>query len=319
MMANQKHLHLKVSKLQWTQNIAPTYHDIMAIMQYKDRQLVGRGSSESDLKSMAIAFTEVLERTVVADGLRPDSNGIAAHTIASFAEQSAKRELIERDAFIVSYICGLPVKILALEDLALSPSIAPVLNHLYKNGIEVKTYALARSFNSYITMSVVNGLNSLREKFGVIVGLGCQEALAGAATGSLREALRNGVWAVETPLPMRRLTIEEFRSLNYVSCDDHLSLALDCDYGSKFQADLNARIANEIPIFPDVGSFEYSQLPLNEYFAGAPVIVCAANNKSLQNPIWGKLNPEAFNWNRLDIFGDLARHRAFNIPPHPLG
>ena len=69
-------------------------------MKLGEKFIFGRYISNDAVKSMGIAIAETLERVaMVANGIET-SNGLAAHFDIALAKENAKRELLERDAFL---------------------------------------------------------------------------------------------------------------------------------------------------------------------------------------------------------------------------
>ena len=78
------------------------------------------------------------------------SNGLAAGGDTTDAGLRALFELVERDAFMLTWMCQLPVRRIVL-DHSLSPGLAEVLHQMNSNGIEVELYL----FNSGISIPTV--------------------------------------------------------------------------------------------------------------------------------------------------------------------
>lgn len=141
------------------------------------------------------------------------SNGLAAGAGVEDAAQRAVLELVERDAFLLTWLSRRPGRRL-VPGAALQPGYREILRHLHERGAHVELYVLDVGLG--IPTVVCLGLGDGRSWLGAVVGLGTHPNLHRAACKAILELAQVGphlcrlMASGELAIPARR---EDVRSL----------------------------------------------------------------------------------------------------------
>ena len=146
------------------------------------------------------------------------SNGLAAHTDCDRAALSAILELVERDAFLTSWLTATPGRRISLDD-SLSPPLRAILEGIEHLGAHVELYSLETAACGTVVVCLALGDGSRYP--GATLGLGCdlapgiavrQAILELGQTGPhLRRMMRTG------SLPVPREAAEVTRMLDHAT------------------------------------------------------------------------------------------------------
>jgi ribosomal protein S12 methylthiotransferase accessory factor len=114
----------------------------------------------------------------------PTSNGLGAGATLDDAILAGLLELIERDAFLVTWLHRLPVP--EIDVSALRGHAGRIARVYRRNGVEVRAFALATELPVHVVMAVL--LDTTGAGPSVVVGLGCSLAEDDAVLRALCEA-----------------------------------------------------------------------------------------------------------------------------------
>lgn len=163
------------------------------------------------------------------------SNGVAAHTSRAAAISRAIAELVERDAFLLTWLARLPVE----GYLARShpdPAVLATLAELARTGVTVHLYRLPAAIGGHVFLSVALMDEWDRHAPHVTVGLGCHlDPIAAAAKAVLESVL---VWRELS----RRLATRAIREFAVTELADARNLTLPGHHALHYatRADLTA-------------------------------------------------------------------------------
>lgn len=306
-------LDLKIDRLNWTDEIAPDLFDFEARLQFQSTEFAGRGTGFSETEALNRALGEVFERTVAAQ-LKTGSNGLAVHPDLGCAMAAAQRELIERDAFLSSYLKKLPVKPHRDGRDLVHPALLRPIANLEARGIQLELFEVAVSHEQHVCMAILWGQGATPQ-FGMNVGLGCEAELNAALDKAIMEVLRNGAWCLKPDNKLSPMTADEFAALDIVTARDHLALALNVEFARQQHHHWHDRPESSVaPRLAAFDTFSFEKLEFSSDLGAPPLHCVRASNKNLQALYWGADHDQHIHPERI---GPLER--AADILPHPLG
>jgi thiazole/oxazole-forming peptide maturase SagD family component len=132
------------------------------------------------------------------------TNGTAAHTSLRKSIQSALAEVIERDAFLLTWICELPAECFAAEDHP-DPRVRDVIRALVDLDIRIRLYRLPVAAVDHVFLCLATAEHWNGKGPRIAVGLGCHPVQATAARKAILEAV--STWRELS----RRLSIQRVR------------------------------------------------------------------------------------------------------------
>lgn len=183
--------------------------------------LVGRSIQRDAATAIGVAYAEALERFCCKhiSGVRrhTDSSkeaglearapelrsglgqfppgGFAVHLTADEAIESARQELIERDAFFCHFMTGRPflAELQVIDGTKASQLLKSVLNAFYLKGHPIHLFQLESADPSLFAVAAlaIRDDSQSRPLYGCLVGLGASEAIEEAATKAAFEVIRN--------------------------------------------------------------------------------------------------------------------------------
>lgn len=134
------------------------------------------------------------------------TSGLATGTSVEDASLRAIWELVERDAFMTTWLCQLPARRLVL-DSALEPGALGIVRELETQGMEVRLYLLSTGIKIPVVLCVV--LGDGKHWPGATIGLGAHHNVATAARKAILEqalmgpALRREMLSGKRRIPKR--------------------------------------------------------------------------------------------------------------------
>lgn len=289
--------------------LGPAYFNFICTLAHQGTKAQGFGTAHGRSEAFLAAVGEAMERYFFQQQDRyVHSNGFAAHSCLDQAVLRAKRELIERDAFLCIYHLRRPIQdITASLKEEGSDRIKNLLARIEGAGLKARC-GLLREGNYPTVVAVVY---PVRE--GGVLGLGCKESRDTAAEKALLEAFINAY-----PRPsVSSLKLEDFAELpreGSVSPLLHYRLGLDREMMSTFQKQLvPGDLSEAAPIAED--GFVFELLETGEFFPDCPFFVVKASHPQLQDLYFGRDVSARLHRERLQAWGPGPVHEL----PHILG
>ena len=158
----------------------------------------------------------------------PTSNGLGAGATRDDAILAGLLELIERDAFLVTWLHRLPVP--EINVTALRGPAARIVRTYRRGGVDVRAFALATELPVHAVMAVL--LDTTGAGPAVVVGLGCSLAEDDAVLRALCEASQSHPGLVTRCAELRgapSIRYEDVRTL-----DDHAALFFGAERLAEF-------------------------------------------------------------------------------------
>jgi|GEM_PF-6747339 hypothetical protein len=191
---------LQVANYTWPESHGFNLFDFSAKGVFQGIELDGRGTSTVRGDALLTALMELLERIVFLSNNLRSSNGIAAHFSKDLANENAKKELIERQVYLLTWLAPLSFKLLSAKQRStLGFSFEKEVDSFEKaNSVHFEFFYLASLFDHHVFATLVSGRNC-RHPFGACFGLGASKNPSEALFSSFIEGLRHTVHAVEHP------------------------------------------------------------------------------------------------------------------------
>jgi Uncharacterized conserved protein len=301
LLANAERIQLQVTPYDWKLPFATDLVDCRTYITLGEQTVRGRASDNTEELAFLKSFCEALERIVFDRSEYDSSNGFAAHSTESDAIDRAQRELIERDRFLSHFLSQMPF---------FKPSInlssvdfdSNILNYFLKKGFNLQLSEMRKTKDLYSFIFLVHGLNAVNPK-GLCFGLGCNADPLVAARSAVMEALRHGIYLLNTDV-IDSLTEDEFNKLSHFTPPDHQKLAFDLNYAREIvpylfrQEDTVANIPEDL----SARAFHSEILPLPVEMNDAPFAVAKAIAPGLSPLFFGPTTQANVNLNRLSQF-----------------
>lgn len=240
-MANMERFDLMVERRPWPGKLGLQYFDYKARLLINERVYTGRGTDTDANLALVKAFAEALERRVMAEARLESSNGLAIHELEMKANNNARNELLERDAFFrFFYKKGARASLLNTEHLFFNrPTLAG--SKIHQILCEVATYSVDQE-TIHCVLHV--GLVKKNGRSAIAVGLGASLCSERAAQTAQIETWRNLVALAES-IPDDGLSVEEFNINRRFGPKDHLRLGSDTSYANSIFTYLEKKISNQ--------------------------------------------------------------------------
>lgn len=150
---------------------------------------------------------------------QPGSSGLATGSSLEQATLSGLYEVIERDAFMITWLNQLPARRVIIPA---SMDIHPHVKMLEQDGFEVKLFSLLTDSNCYVVLGVLT--KSSDSTVSAFVGLGADINLCSATEKCVLEAMRSVIThSQELGDPQVQARIEQFREhdIPVIDMEDH--------------------------------------------------------------------------------------------------
>lgn len=231
---------IEINQLNWTHLINEELVDFEVNIKYGQHRFEGRGTDCNSDIALSKAYSECLERICCYVHDIDSTNGCAVHNSIEEANNNAKNELIERDAFLLYFLSeSLPREIVCLNtfnDLAQS-----------KNA-KIKNFILKENASIYVVLSIIFSKNY------IIAGLGNANSLIEAQMKADIESVRQFIHLVYYDKFDKniRLPVVNFNNFN-----DHGNQGFDKNYINTLKKIFLSKSSKVIDInYEDVFSFE---------------------------------------------------------------
>jgi ribosomal protein S12 methylthiotransferase accessory factor YcaO len=233
LLNNSAELNLQVTEFTWVRDwdLVGVF-DFQVTIELHGRTFTGRGTAPSEELAFLKAGAEAIERAFCG-GLEISTMGVAVHTTESLAQQNAKRELVERDAFFGHYYSKTSFSNLENDLIFEFEQKWPnAFRQLRDSKVDCHFYK-ADSMLDPVLVCVFSGPNRA-SKFGGIIGLGSNSQKLEAMQTAFFEGLRNvavniNLQTADAISEIDFLKIEKPRSI------DRQRLARNIDYWSGFK------------------------------------------------------------------------------------
>jgi ribosomal protein S12 methylthiotransferase accessory factor len=175
----------------------------------------------------------------------PTSSGCAAGPDRNSAIRSAMLELVERDAFMIAWLCRLPA--VEIETAGVGGVVEEICTTYRRWGTEIRAFALPTDITATVAMAVA--LDRSGTGPAAVIGLGCEM--------SPRDALRKSLFEIcqmHEPLRQRHKESEAARLDAYAdvkTIDDHAAYFFRQDHLHELDFLLNGRRMVSIGELPD--------------------------------------------------------------------
>ena len=287
---------------------------------YRGVRIFGRGHDRARTVAVEKACAEVFERVAVLHAGLTNSNGVAAHRSFRLASASAKRELVERDAFLCHSFARAPFhEVTSDARIIRGTAFGATRRRLAARSIALR---LGEMQTATRTAGMVCAAFGARHapRFGVVFGLGYGSDLVAAVNHSVSEVISN-LLPILLGARFSGLSPAQFAALSHADSTAHLRLAL-----------FHRQAARAASMFTDVprkrggiaaaAPFAVERLALPAAFAGCPAVVVHATNAGLQPLVMGVPDPANVHAARVAAYGagmpDVEDDWP-GYPPHLLG
>lgn len=314
---NKEKLNIKIEKLLWPDKYRFSITDIEFRFSIDGQTYSGRGTSFDSNLSLTKALSEAIERYMVKNLKKENSNGVAVHPVEAYAKQSAINELKERDLFLCHHLTNTPMKLLLIGGL--DNNCQAILDFLEKYYVNVKVFQMG-SVNENTICVILDGRNCSTDKFGIIIGASYSEDLNSSIEKAMLEALIDFVSILENGV--RSISLDEFNQLEYVAPEDHLKVARNIDYANSYfdileQGKAGSFIRNE---HDNTCEISIESIKIGKMFDNLDLKMFQAKSDKLQSLYFGKTTNEYLNMKRLKQFkGTSFSTKDINRLPHPFG
>lgn len=253
------------------------------------------------------------------------TNGLATGMSVEDAALHALYELIERDAFMITWLCQLPGKRLILDE-SLNDAARGVIQKLEQQGLEIRCYLLRAVLDIPVVLCL--SLGDGKNWPGATVGLGAHENPALAATKSILEQALMGPALRRELLTKRRRIPKRTNQVN--SALDHALYYLPKSRARAFDfldSGENSKVCLadlEIPRTTSLITFVKRLKRVGVRVAVkdlTPVELAQANSIRVVRALATKLQPIHFGFDRTRLASPRLRRRlksGLNPHPHPL-
>lgn len=333
----QQNLSYTSAERYWLRSIFPGLFDIVSLAKIKTRVWNGQGASSNLIEAHVKSTAEIVERECMLRHNIFTSNGCAVHSSLKKAKQSARFELIERDAFFCHFLTATPMDPLAPEGLKIHGATWKQFEkRLFNKGLKIRFFRMRAAVSDVYAMTAVLTVHekapalarkTLRTigKFGMRMGHGCDFDLSQAATQSAIECLRSVAHIIDSGLKVMPLSEKEFmaikRSKKKYTVNDHHRLLLDRQYAKKIEKILlsgpKAGFETGKPVLKisQIKAVQYSTS--FEDIGRIPLYFVRADAKKLQQLYFGANKKHYFNLKRLKLFMGPHHKVKLNLMPHP--
>lgn len=285
-------------------------NDIDSKIQIQGLDYLGRGTSKDVHLAMKKSCCEAVERFFLHKNIVATSNGFAVHISSEQALESARNELIERDLFLCHFLTQTPFEKITIED----PWIVDIQSYLKAKDIELSFYSMGSINFVEGLLCSISGFQA-KEPFGCILGSAAGERNK-IVMASFLEAFRN-----YSHLNLKTaISLEQFleKSTTRIDFIDHGNLSLNLEYAKNLIEPLlfvnGFSVEETFDLDLDIHYFDKADTPFND----APLVVCRAISKNLQDMYTGEANASKLNERRLRQFCS-AYSKPFHLItlPHP--
>lgn len=229
-------------------------------MKLGDKFIFGRYISQDAVRSMGVAIAETLERVAMVSNGIETSNGLAAHFLEGSARENARRELLERDAFLWAFHWKIKLAEISghsgfYEIPLRDPSLKGAL-HITEGEKPVYALAVGSTFDEVVQKTQLDSMAFAKHIF-------------------------------DTNL--EPMNLQEFMNVKHYSVLNHAQLSFSPD----FKAALGEwpRKGNTIPVRPTLSEpFQYRELQLPMGFQGSGLKIIQATQPELLKYYVGPVN-----------------------------
>lgn len=268
----------------------------------------GYGTARGKSQAFLAALGEGLERYFFQQQQRyRTSNGFASHTDPEKALENAKRELIERDAFLRAYHLAMPLRDITRELMADSEFIAALGAQIVKAGFQF-SFGLLRDQEDFCVVAAVYPVRA-----GCVLGLSCKTSLPEAAEKAMLEAFINA----HVDPSLNELTLEAFLEMDEAERQTplaHLRLGLGPSLAHRFFRQLKPK-ASVVNLPIDEKSFVIERIATEPWLPDCPFTLVKASHPHLQDLYFGPPSAETLRLLSSQGGGDSRPHYL----PHILG
>jgi hypothetical protein len=137
------------------------------------------------------AYSEYAERIAYSRWKMPTTNGLAAAPLFEMAAAAGTREVIERDALLITWLAKRPPVWLCDSDISKLPTqIQDIHSELDSLGVKLRLGVVAMSTGSTVTVAAIDGKKAKGDTFGFAFGFSANSSLASAFLSCVGEVCR---------------------------------------------------------------------------------------------------------------------------------
>lgn len=317
LIANSKHLNLKVAKASWVKDWIPNHKHVRVEVNINGVTGIGTGIDISEDLALVKAGSEAIERVFCIQNGK-HSTGIAAHVETAQAKENAMLELMERDVFLSHYLTREPF-IIENEIQNSTIEYEQISKKLQSLGVDFDILKMKteKSYYGYVCFA---SPSSESTPFSSIIGLGFSKDKNIAIEKSIIECLLNTIFYLHNKNTVQSLSSFDFNSKLNHGPTEHRELFL----GSSYQGEIKKLISTTTnkQVFDDSQfHFEFQRLLSDsEILLDSPFKVYQATSTNVQNIFYGPTNLSLLNINRLEQFkNEKLNMEDLNMLPHCLG
>lgn len=305
---HSKELNIKGNNFSWPEKYGFDLSDIGISFEIEDKIYNGRGTSSNGNLALVKAFSEAIEAYMISEKGLETTSGTSVHFNSDEGRKNARYELIERDLFLSNYLAGNGLsRINEIREVELFKTAESVLQ---KYDIQINCYELGVNG----VCIVLNGLESKKAPFGVIIGTSYDEKLEVRVENALIECLRDAFSVIEGS--SSNMPLEKFAELERVSPYDHLALARNLEYGKSIIDQFES--TRKYHFFEIENNIEIEECELAGIFSKLSLKFFHARSDKHQKLFFGQTTDDRINLKRInqDIninLSDIVRR------PHPFG
>lgn len=267
LLANAERLNLRVTQFDWVRKWGlEGYHDFELSVEIAGRKFIGRGTARGEELAFLKAGAEAIERAYCA-GHGIHSTGVAAHTDAALAAESARNELIERDAFFCHFYSGTPFITSRQHFKEMEHSFGQVFREFSRRGVEYNLHQ-ARSAGQPVFAFTASGL-SASPPFGGIIGLGSDESNWRSIQSAFLECARNVAAVLRPDGGTPTYSEAEFCAIKNPTAMDRQRLARNTAYWKTVQHLFPAAAEDDLSLMKEKSK---QRIPITEEKLACPFI-----------------------------------------------
>jgi len=317
LIANSKHLNLKVAKASWVKDWIPKHKHVRVEVNINGVTGIGTGIDISEDLALVKAGSEAIERVFCIQNSK-HSTGIAAHVEIERAKENAMLELMERDIFLSHYLTREPF-IIENEIQAANIEYGQIRKKLQSLGVDFDVLKMKteKSYYGYVCFASPSAQPA---SFSSIIGLGFSKDQNIAIEKSIAECLLNTIFHLHNKDTVPSLSLDEFNSKLKHGPTEHRELFLSSSCQNEIKKLISTTTDEQV--FDDSHfHFEFQELLSDsEILLDSPFKVYQATSSDVQNMFYGPTNISTLNIIRLEHFKkEKINVEDLNMLPHCLG
>lgn len=315
---NSRIFDIRLTQQTWIQEWIPGHFSYKASIVFDSKKFTGMGSDPNADLAGTKAIVEAIERVFKHVRGLYSTSGLSAHVDLSSAEDHARLELHERDAFFCHFLSKSPFeKIFKEGDFEQVDSLISRLSEKSRScGVRLEYRKLKVPHGLYGVICAAFG-SECHNPFGTILGLSCTGNLYTSILKASIECLTNVTAQFENKLD-KEISLSEFSKIDLPWVNDHFRLGLWSG---------SAESLSELFKNPPTGGNPIKGSPETETLADrfqemndCPLYFVQAHSRDAQRAYFGHLSIERVNLSRLSQFaGREIKWEDLPSFPHVMG